>query len=164
MFDFLQGNQPHVVLSACGTYRYQLWYPTGIEDARLCLGVFANPSTATDEEPDPTLTRWLGFSRSWGYGWAGIVNVCAFRATKPKDVPKGKGSIGPDNDYHVRECCKRADVVVCGWGNLAGGRAEHTLGLIREAGKTPLALKQNKDGSPTHPLYLRADLIPRVMR
>ena len=54
--------------------------------------------------------------------------------------------------------------VVCGWGKLAGPeRSRDVLALIRGVGVTPHALRLNRDGSPAHPLYLPAKLVPVAM-
>jgi hypothetical protein len=68
-------------------YRYQLWWPTGLDNDRMCLGIFANPSTATADKSDPTLTRWRNFCRDWGFGWSVTANVRAWRETDPKLLP-----------------------------------------------------------------------------
>ena len=154
---------PRAVFSACMNYRYQLWWPTGLDNDRVCLGVFANPSTATHEQLDPTLTRWRNYCRAWGFGWSVTANVRAWRETDPKCLPPDPDAIGPYNDEQLTRVVKLAELVVCGWGKLGGARAEPVLELIRKAGKVPHALRLNKDGSPGHPLYLPANLKPMPM-
>lgn len=176
--DFARRRRPHAVFSGCyihggrrpcesacvgRSYRYQLWWPTGVDNDGIALGIFANPSTATAEELDPTLTRWRNYCREWGYGWSVTANVRAWRETNPKLVPPDPVAIGPDNDRHLLELVLRAALVVCGWGKLGGARGPVVLDLIRSTGKVPHALKLNGDGSPAHPLYLRADLRPEPM-
>lgn len=158
-----------VATSACPAacsgrrYRYQLWWPTGAENDSVALGVFANPSTATADDLDPTLTRWRNYCRAWGYGWSVTANVRAWRETNPKLVPDDPQAIGPENDRHLNDLVCGADVVVCGWGKLGGARGPVVLDLIRKAGKVPHALKLNGDGSPAHPLYLASKLKPFPM-
>lgn len=144
-------------------YRYLLRYPTGVDNERVCLFVLANPSTATPEELDPTLTRCRGYAGRWGYGWVWMANVRAWRETDPKLLPFGSKALGPMNYYWLGEAVRSADIVVCGWGQLGGERARAVLEIIRRAGKTPHALKLNGDGSPAHPLFLRGDLRPFEM-
>lgn len=153
---------PRAIFSPCGHFRYFLAYPTGLDNDRAALGIFANPSKATAEIRDPTLTRWIGYCRSWTYGWAWLCNARAWVQTDPDSVPPDPLAIGPDNDYHVAHWSSQAEIVVCGWGKLGGRRASNLLDIIEcAAEKRPHALKLNQDGSPTHPLYLRADLQPR---
>ena len=160
-------RHPFDVISECGRYRYLLAYPTGHDNDRVALGIFANPSTATacvlpdgSWDTDRTATRWLAYAKRWGYGWAMLGNVRAWRETDPDKVPGDPEAIGPENIRYLFECVQRAEVVVCGWGKLGGTLGPGVLRLIRAAGKVPHALKLNQDGSPAHPLYLRADLLP----
>jgi hypothetical protein len=161
----LTWNSKPLCIEACRErrYRYQLWWPTAVDNDRACLGIFANPSTATADQLDRTLTRWRNYCQAWGYGWSVTANVRAWRETNPKLVPPDPLAIGPHNATHLAALCKQADLVVCGWGKLGGRRGPEVLRLIREAGKVPHALKLNQDGSPQHPLFLRADLKPFPM-
>lgn len=160
-------RSPRVVFSTdgggkdgLGLYRYELEYPTGIDDDRMALFCLANPSTATHLKPDPTVTRCIGYSRAWGYGWCGVANARAWRETNPKLVPADPEAIGPDNDAHILSMARRAAVVVFGWGELGGKRGADVFRLLHDAGIAPHALKLTKSGAPGHPLYLRADLKP----
>lgn len=141
-------------------YRYLLRYPTEVDNERICLFTLANPSTATPEEVDPTLTRCRDYAGRWGYGWVWVANVRAWRETDPKLLPFGTKAIGPMNFHYLGEAVAAAELVVCGWGKLGGDHAASVLEIIRQAGKTPHALKLNGDGSPAHPLFLRGDLRP----
>lgn len=154
---------PSAIFSECQRYRYQLWWPTGIDNDRRALGVFANPSTATAEVLDPTVKRWFNYCRDWGFGWAGVVNVRAWRETNPKLVPPDPEAIGPWNTDNIIDACLSSELIVCGWGKLGYPLGNQTLGHIKHAGKIPHALKLNKDGSPCHPLYLSSKLKPFPM-
>lgn len=162
LFD-VDRRKPWADISLCGRYRYLLAYPTALSDERVCLWVLANPSTATAEETDPTVARCIAYSRRWGYGWAWVVNVRAWRETDPRKVPDDPLAVGPNNDFWIKWAALRAHLIVCGWGKLGGERGGDVLRLLREAYVRPHALKLNKDGSPQHPLYLRADLHPIPM-
>lgn len=149
-------------------YRYVLAWPTGVANDQHAVFCLANPSSATADKTDPTVARCIEFARLWGHGWCYVVNARAWRATDPKDVPADPLAIGPDNDAHIYRVCARAEIVVCGWGKLAGARADAMLDLIRSAGKVPHALQLNGDGSPSHPLTrgkrrIPADAVPFAM-
>lgn len=157
-------RKARAIYSPCKRYRYFLAWPTSADNDRAALGVFANPSTATALKPDPTVTRWIDYCGRWGFGWAFVCNVRAWRETDPKKVPADPLAIGPDNDYQIAHWAGQAEIVVCGWGKLGGDRASDVLALIQCAGgKAPHALRRNQDGSPTHPLYLPASLRPVPM-
>lgn len=142
-------------------YRYLLAWPTGLDNGRIALGVFANPSTADAEKLDPTLKRWLNYCRDWGYGWSWTCNVRAWRATDPKDVPLNDGrACGQLNFSRVLDAARGVALVVCGWGKL-GGQLGDALRWELQRCNIPLhALRFNQDGSPAHPLYLPRNLKP----
>jgi hypothetical protein len=144
-------------------YRYLLRWPTGLLNDRVCLFVLANPSKATADKPDPTVTRCIAYGRKWGFGWTWVVNARAYRATDPKIVPTDPRGFGPENDDYVSSASALAELVVCGWGLLGKGRGPKLLELIRAAGKVPHALRLTEDGSPWHPLYLPKTLTPFPM-
>lgn len=157
-------REARAIFSPCRRYRYFLAWPTGVDNDRAALGAFANPSKATALKTDRTIDRWIDYCRRWEFGWAWVVNARAWMETDPELVPPDPLAIGPDNDYHIAHWAAQAEIVVCGWGKLGGRRASDVLALIDcAAGKRPHALKLNGDGSPTHPLYLRATLKPFPM-
>jgi len=120
--------------------------------------VMLNPSTATQEQDDPTIRRCIGFARRWGYVRLEVVNLFAWRATRPKDLPR---SWDPEDDRAIREAVVRADRVVAAWGvHGAGPRADEVLAMLGPCD----CLGVTKHGHPRHPLYLRADTAPRRYR
>lgn len=154
----LIGPRNECVFSPCRRYRYVLKrrLDRGIG---VCLWVMLNPSIADEFRLDPTLTRCADYTERWGFGAMHVVNVRAWVATDPKDVPTDPLAIGDDNDNHIIEQAANAKLVVCDWGALAGERSAHVLKLIRPY-CVPHALSLTKGGEPGHPLYLRKDLKP----
>lgn len=146
-------------LSPCGLYRYELtrsWDATKPTVAFIML----NPSTADAAEDDPTIRRCIGFASRWGFGELRVYNLFALRATDPQALWAHADPFGPDFEKWAkkpREC----DKVVVAWGtfgdkgrNAARGRCfarDHLHGVEL------WALAINADGSPRHPLYVRAD-------
>lgn len=155
--------------------------------------VMLNPSTADASLDDPTIRRCIGFAqrelgssgapiigssavisecshyryrleREWEGGRLIVVNLFAWRATKPVDLPRGPEGIGPENDGHIVEAVREAAIVVAAWGSSwpSPSRVAQVLKLIRQNGHTPQALGITKDLHPRHPLYLRssAPLVP----
>ena len=145
-------------------HRFLLKWPTGLDNNRVALGCFANPSTATPLELDPTLKRWLRYCQDWGYGWSWTVNVRSWRATDPSDVPDDVLAISRQNKRWIRQAAQQAELIVCGWGKLGGPRGAEVLELLRAQGQVPHALRLNKDNSPAHPLYLPATCKPFAIR
>jgi hypothetical protein len=150
-------------LSDDGLYRYTLgrrW--TQDLDAGAAVFVMLNPSTADAELDDPTIRRCIGFAKALGCGGLHVVNLYAFRATKPADLWKAADPIGPENDEVLRatfrEAARENRPVVAAWGANAESMRAHFAGVLARAAGAPLAaLGVTKDGAPRHPLYLRAD-------
>jgi hypothetical protein len=144
-------------------YRFRLYWPTGLANDRVVLWVLANPSSASATDTDPTVRRCIGYARQWGFGWASIGNVRAWRETDPDLVPRDSTAIGPENEWHLIDMMRGAELIVMGFGKLGGEHGRSVVELVRASGKVPCALKLNEDGSPQHPLYLRATLRPFPM-
>ncbi len=156
------------VISDCGTYRYRLGRWIGEGRLGSVLFVMLNPSRATAEINDPTITRCIGFASSWGYSELEVVNLFAYRATDPRDLKAAHGRgvdvVGPDNDRYVRGSVNVADLVVCAWGAqpMAKHQYKAMCRLITEQGKPLHCISVTKSGQPNHPLMLRANLTPKA--
>ena len=145
------------ILSADRNYRYVL---SRIWDEKKAMVVFIglNPSIADENIDDPTIIRCINFAKSWGYGGLFMLNLFAFRATKPSDMFNQVDPIGIENDKYIEEYSNKADKVICAWGNHGRymQRSQDILNQIDNA----YYLKLNKSGEPAHPLYLKLELNP----
>lgn len=144
------------VISPCGVYRYELrrlWDAARPKVAFIGL----NPSTADADLDDPTLRRCTAFARSWGYGELIMLNLFAFRATKPAELFRADDPFGPDIDDYLCRGLSVSSLVVACWGNhgVFRGAAES---IRLHAGLHCLRLTQS--GQPAHPLYLPGNLKP----
>lgn len=162
-------KQPFAVFSDCKRYRYLLGWPAMADGSGVALFILANPSTATAEVLDPTVTRCIGYATRWGYEWCHVVNARAWRETDPRKVPPDPLAISDPgqpafNDDVIQAEAMRAGIVVAGWGALGGDRGPQILAYLRAAGVTPLALALNDDGTPRHPLARGKLSIPRDVR
>jgi hypothetical protein len=151
-------NDPLFVKRECkmsddGIYRYFLDI---IWDATLPMAAFVglNPSTADVKQDDPTIRRCRGFAESWGMGGMRMLNLFAFRATDPKVMLAAKDPIGPENHLGILLADVTGPWIAC-WGTHGshmerGAKVRRNLHDLQCLGK-------NRDGSPKHPLYLKAD-------
>ena len=141
-------------------YRYTLGRRWAEGGKRVCFCLL-NPSTADASVLDPTLTRCYGYARGWGYSAMDVTNVFSLRSTDPKGLRDVDDPIGPDNDAHIVELARSADLVVVGWGTHARLNARHdqVIELLSDVCELT-CLGVTKDGYPKHPLYLRKDLRP----
>lgn len=140
-------------------YRYTLLRFFGTGSGRL-LFVMLNPSTATAEVSDPTVTRCEGYARAWGFAELMVANIFALRSTDPKVLKTHPDPIGPENDEYLVSAAKSAAYIVAGWGTHGKllGRGAYVRGLLSRFDLR--CLTQTKDGHPGHPLYLKASLKP----
>jgi len=146
-----------VDFSPCRKYRYTLWQWWD-RSKGFVQWIALNPSTADDIRDDNTVRRCINFSRGWGYGGFCMTNIFAFRATDPRKMKAQEDPVGPDNDKWLLSVYKDAGLIVTGWGTHGSflDRDEQVLELLGQI----QCLGVNLDGSPKHPLYLRADTEP----
>lgn len=156
----------HAFISDCGKYRYQLsrtWEP----EKAVATFIMLNPSTADGTQDDPTIRKCLGFARQWGCRGLRVVNLFAFRATKPRDMLAADDPVGPDNHDSVLRAVDAAAHLHSGWGGPSGpvvcawgthgsfmDQDETVLGWLDTVTVRPQALGLTKDGHPKHPLYV----------
>lgn len=165
-FSFVMDSSS-AVFSPCRRYRYSLhrqWNPTGT----TCAFIGLNPSTADELADDPTVRRCIAFAKRWGHGSLAMLNLFPLRSTDPSAL---KGASIPANvikanvDEIILRASHSARVVVC-WGthgSVDGGEmTARVLSAVQSdgVGHTPVCLGVNRDGSPKHPLYIRADTMP----
>lgn len=157
LFDAIPTSYAHI--SKDESYRYTLgraWEPA----RPLLVFVMLNPSIADASDDDPTIRKCRGFAERLGFGGIHVVNLFAFRATKPAAMwaarKAGVDIVGPDNDEVLREAFSRGDAIAA-WGANGGAdplRVQFVTILARAAGSRLQALSVTKDGSPGHPLML----------
>jgi len=137
-----------------GSYRW--WY-----ERRWALGptlcfVGLNPSTGdTDGKSRPTLAKVVGWAKREGCGAVVVVNLFAFRATKPDTLFASEIDIvGDRNDASLREQSQRAEMTLAAWGadRRATTRAAKVLPMLND----PKCVGKTKSSAPKHPLYIRS--------
>lgn len=178
-------------ISSCGLYRYLLWREwrgahdpknwrwlgakdgAGQEmgDPKPVLFVMLNPSTADGHNDDATIRRCVGFAKAWKYERLEVVNLFAYRATKPRDVlarqNRHEEIIGFDNSTLIAQAAREAGLIICAWGSNVESldpmhdHANTVRGWLDP--KQQFALGFTKDGHPRHPLYAPANSVPVPM-
>lgn len=145
------------VFSPDRTYRYLLWR-VWRRNAPYVMFIGLNPSTATEIDMDPTVTRCRNYAASWGYGSIAMTNLFAYRSTDPALLYQVKDPVGPENDHYLLETATDAGLVVAAWGNH--GKLHHRDEAITTMIKWLHHLGLTNQGCPKHPLYLLKDLKP----
>lgn len=156
-----RAERADAVISECGLYRYELerWW----SDGPGVLWVMLNPSTADASVDDPTIRRCRGFTRAWGLGGFGVVNLFALRATRPTHLLDHPDPVGPLNESFIRRWLRwdRVALVIVAWGAWkvpALPDMDRDVRAWAEQEQRPLwCLGTTKMGDPRHPLYVKAD-------
>jgi hypothetical protein len=160
-FELIEGEQRTAILSSCGLYRYELRRIWSIDKPSPSLVVFIglNPSTADAIKDDQTIRRCRNFAKRWRFDGMIMVNLFAFRASKPEEMKKQKDPIGSNNDLYLRKALAEAALVIGAWGNH--GVFLHRGALIAKAYSGMQCLGITKQGQPKHPSRLAAST-PRI--
>lgn len=144
------------------TYRYALWRiwePSIFEqDKGMVMFIGLNPSTANEIINDPTITREIGFAKSWGYSGLIKTNLFAFRSPKPKIMKAAINPVGPDNNAWLKNLSRVADLIMAAWG--VDGHYNNRDEIVCNMIDNLHCLSLTKEGFPGHPLYLKKDLRP----
>lgn len=143
-----------------GVYRW--WYERRWAPGPTLCFVGLNPSTGdTDGKPRPTLRKVVGWAKREGCGAVVVVNLFAFRATKPDALfSSGHDIVGHLNDEMIERCSRDASITLAAWGAnpRARSRASEVLPLLTD----PHCVGTAKFGAPLHPLYIASStpLVP----
>lgn len=157
-----EGVHGDVVMSPDGRHRQRMrrWLGDGFP-ARYILFIGMNPSTADAMVDDPTCAREWTFARREGFSGMVKCNVGDYRATHPKMLLQpGVEAVSPANIPTIRQAAAGADLVVLCHGKLNRALApagREIVEVLRSDGVKLWCFGTNADGSPKHPLYLRAD-------
>jgi hypothetical protein len=151
------------IFSPCRTYRYRLdreVQPEGVTAAVLMV----NGSDAAEQSNDQTVRKLIGFGERFAWRRFIIGNKFGFVSKDIKALRSAHDPIGPDNDRHLEQIMRDADVHVVAWGALA--KLPETLrkrwiDVVRIADRVGCDLYcigVNDDGHPTHPVMTGYDV------
>jgi len=146
------------VFDESGNYRYRLWRRWDPSLPKLCF-VMLNPSTADATSNDPTISRCVNMASRWGYGGLEVVNLFAYRSTRPRDLWGADDPVGTHNDLHIKRAAAHADACLLAWGNLPPSKIARSRAVLKILQARNLyCLGFTKMNQPRHPLYLTADV------
>lgn len=125
--------------------------------------VMLNPSRGDAETDDPTIRRCMGFARRDGFGGICVFNLCAFRATDPRQL-RAEAFHDPTEmlltEQWLAYAGTRFTKIVCAWGNVSKTMKDARVDrMVRALGETSelLCLGRTGGGQPRHPLYVKKD-------
>jgi hypothetical protein len=157
-----EGVRGDVVISPDGRHRQVMrrWLGDTFPDLYIVF-IGMNPSTADATVDDPTCAREWTFARREGFSAMVKCNVGDYRATDPKGLLlPGVEAVSPANLPAIRQAAAGAAKVVLCHGKLNKALApagRELVETLRSDGIDLWCFGTNADGSPKHPLYLRAD-------
>jgi len=146
------------VISPCGLFRYVLTRRWG--DGPYMLFIMLNPSTADARFNDPTIRRCIEFAKREGFGGLVVVNLYAFRATKPAVLENTLDRVGPMNQAYLIDWATRPECgkIVVAWGAHPIAKQRRIVPeMLIWMGCELHCLGTTKHGQPRHPLYLRGN-------
>lgn len=145
------------IISPCGTWRYRL--ERDIAESGIVIAMlWENPSKADATLDDPTVRKGVGFSRRLGARKMIVGNEHAFRATDIDDLRHASDPVGPDNDKHLEQIMRDADLHIVGWGARAKlpdrlrSRWKDVVRIADRVGCKLHCIGTCSDGHPKHPL------------
>lgn len=151
--------------SPCRTWRYRLWRTWDAGRPPLVM-LMLNPSTADEDNNDPTVERCERRARRIGAGGLVVLNIFAFRATVPDVMKAVDDPVGPGNDAAIlnelaavaaaRTAGRPTATICAGWGihGAHRGRDREVSAMFVEAGVPLYCLGVTANGQPRHPLYI----------
>lgn len=149
-------------ISCLGKYRHYLQRDFK-KGQGVCIFVMLNPSDATPEMDDPTVSKCSKYCKKWGYSSLVIINLFDYRTKDPKELRKTSDPFGPkrskviDNLSMGINPMRERVKIVCAWGRdgKLWNRQNEIISQLREHfDYVDLeCFKINKDGTPAHPLY-----------
>ena len=121
-----------------------------------------NLSNADENQNDPTITRCINFAKSWSYGCVCVTNLFAFYATVTNYMKTLNNPIGSENDAWINKLSRKAAIIVAAWGNDGSylNRSGDIMGTLLNLHY----IKINKSSEAAHPLYVKADLKPLLLK
>ena len=168
--EFLGSEASGAVFSKDKRFRFLLWRIWD-ESKPLLHWCMLNPSSADQNESDPTLTKCCSFAKKWKMGGVILTNLFPAIATYPVELLKMddrrgpmaymEGGIdGPDyvNKKYLLFAAQNSDLTIVGWGNNVQRLnclrvIEETVYVLNKV-RPVKCIRKTKMGHPSHPLYI----------
>jgi hypothetical protein len=155
------------LISDCGQYRYALLRSWDHALPALVY-IMLNPSTADGKIDDATIRICVGRAIRMGCGSIKVVNLFAYRATRPADMVAASDPIGPSNDNYIASSIdpNNTKMVIAAWGSNGKFKMRdlQVVCQMSRLGVDLYCLGETKDGSPKHPLRIAYAVEPKLWR
>ncbi|MFN8296760.1 MAG: DUF1643 domain-containing protein [Chitinophagales bacterium] len=137
------------------THRYSLWRIWD-ENKPLVMFIGLNPSTANENENDPTIKSCMRIAKANGFGGMYMMNCWTYISRDPKLLKTNPMADEWNNNLITVTASKCKDVVFA-WGNFSIVSEKGRDRELYEMFPNAKALTVNKNGSPKHPLYCKSE-------
>ncbi len=151
--------------STCRKYRFSLWRIWD-ETKPLVMFIGLNPSTANENENDPTIRSVGRISKHNGYGGFYMMNCFPIVSPDPTILKDFWQSSNPYTQYQdmvnrskLKDVAKVCKDVVFAWGSFSVVKEVNRDKEFAQMFPNAKALQINKNGSPKHPLYCKSETI-----
>lgn len=150
------------IFSDCGCYRYRLERDLE-QPGPVGAFIWVNPSQAGAAIDDPSSRKGIGFATRLGWSRYLLGNKFAWKATDIDDLRLAADPVRPDNDRHLEQIMRDADVHVVGWGTLGKlpprlrTRWKEIVRIADRVGCKLHCIGTCDDGHPRHPLMVSYD-------
>jgi len=155
-------------ISTCGLYRRWL-FRSWAASLPLIIWIMMNPSTADHTKDDPTILKVIRYSTKWGHGSVLVLNIYAFRSSKPENLPQViSRAVGRLNDWWIKTiftyAVKKKIPVICAWGVKHEKRGRKVRSVAADLGLPLQCLEIALNGEPKHPRFLSEGITPIPLR
>lgn len=131
----------------------------GGDKNRCAVAIMQNPSKATREVSDQTVSRVLEVMHNSGYGKVYIANLIPYYATDSAAISeksKEEIEIYKTNDEYIQSMADKADKIFVAWGGCNSFDKDFyqtRVAAIKSVigHRTAYCYKTNKNGTPIHP-------------
>lgn len=135
-------------------HRYSLWRIWD-RDKPLVMFIGLNPSTANENDNDPTIKSVCRIAKHNGYGGVYMMNCWTYVSTDPAGIMTNPMA-DQQNANLITVIASKCKDVVFAWGNFPIVKQRGKDVELQQMFPRALVLKLNKNGSPLHPLYCKS--------
>lgn len=155
------------IFSKCGKHRFRLEREIQAE-GKIFAFFGINPSLATSNFDDQTVKKWKGFSQRNGCRKFIVGNIFSYITPNVSELTINPNPVTPDNEQHLEQIIKEADILVPCWGSREKISSSLHLYLdefllkLKQSNKPVLCFGLTASGDPKHVLTLpyRTPLVP----
>lgn len=143
--------------SSCKKYRYLLYRLWDNFENGFCIFIGLNPSTADENNDDPTIRRCVDFAKRFKYSGLYMLNLFGYCSTDPKELLKINDPVGKWNNKVIKEICENNNgYKICCWGNYGSfkNRGVQLINFLDHFDINLHCFGFTEKNEPKHPLYL----------